>query len=146
MGLTRQFDNKKIFLDTAPLIYYIEENPLYEAFLNDLFSSHEKKKRQFVSSVITLIEVLVLPIREGNKALSEAYEKILSNSRSIDIFDINTNIAKIAAQLRADYSLKTPDAIQLATAIYTSADFFLTNDKRLQMVKEVKVITLNDIQ
>ena len=146
MGIKLQFDNKKIFLDTAPLIYYIEENPLYAAFLNDLFTTHENKKIQFVSSVITLLEVLVLPLREGNKKLSEAYENILTNSRSIDVIDINTNIAKIAAQLRADYSLKTPDAILLATAIYSSADFFLTNDKRLQTIKEVNVITLNDFQ
>jgi predicted nucleic acid-binding protein len=55
------------------------------------------------------------------------------------------NIAKLSAGLRAKYSLKTPDAIQLAAAIYCSADYFLTNDKRLATVKNIKVLTLEDM-
>ena len=145
MGLTNKFINKRIFLDTAPLIYYIEENSLYENLLNDLFAVCEKQKCQFISSVITLTEVLILPLREGKKELAEKYENILTHSHSIEIIDINVDIAKVTAQLRADYSLKTPDAIQLATAIYSYADYFLTNDKRLKIIKEVQVITLNDL-
>ncbi|WP_225896572.1 type II toxin-antitoxin system VapC family toxin [Amazonocrinis nigriterrae] len=40
-------------------------------------------------------------------------------------------IAETAAQLRADSNLRTPDAIQIATAIRAGASFFVTNDARL---------------
>jgi predicted nucleic acid-binding protein len=40
---------------------------------------------------------------------------------------------------------QTPDAIQIATAIYYPADYFLTNDKRLKSVTEIKIITLEDL-
>jgi predicted nucleic acid-binding protein len=132
-------------LDTAPLIYYIEENPYFAKPLNELFIAGEKQECHFVSSVITLTEVLVLPIREGYDDIVEKYEMILTHSPSIEIVDINVEIAKITARLRANYSLKTPDAIQLATALYCSADYFLTNDKRLKSIKEISIILLEDL-
>jgi predicted nucleic acid-binding protein len=145
MGLIEKFANKKIFLDTAPLIYYIEENPYYIKPLNELFMAGDKQKCHFISSVITLTEVLVLPLREGKIDIVEKYETILTHSQSIEIIDINKKIAKITAQLRAKYSLKTPDAIQLATSINHSADYFLTNDKRLKSIKEIAIILLEDL-
>jgi predicted nucleic acid-binding protein len=146
MELIKKLNNKKIFLDTAPLIYYIEEDSRYANSLNGLFAIAEKQQCFFVSSVITLIEVMTLPLREGNKKLAKKYENILTHSSLIEIIDINTKIAGITAQLRAKYSLKTPDAIQLATAINYPADYFLTNDKRLRSIKEIPVITLDDFQ
>jgi predicted nucleic acid-binding protein len=145
MGLTKTLAGKKIFLDTAPLIYFIEEHPYYASSLNELFISEGKPFCQLVSSVITLAEVLVLPMREGKYDLAQKYETILVNSQAIDIIEINIEIARITAQLRAKYSVKTPDAIQIATAIYYPTDYFLTNDKRLKSVKEIKVITLEDL-
>jgi predicted nucleic acid-binding protein len=143
MGLSRKYEGKTFFLDTAPLIYYIEENKSYVNQLNELFD--EEEKYRFVTSIITLIEVLTLPLREKNSELAEKYEEILTNSNAIEIVDINCKIAKITAQLRADYSLKTPDAIQLATAIYSSANYFLTNDKRLKIVSGITVVTLDEL-
>jgi predicted nucleic acid-binding protein len=145
MGLNRKYEDKTIFLDTAPLIYYIEENKAYANLLNELFTEGENRTCRFISSIITLIEVLTLPLREQNKELAEKYEEILTHSGAIEIVDTNSKIAKMTAQLRADYSLKTPDAIQLATAIYSSANYFLTNDKRLKMVSEINVVTIDEL-
>jgi predicted nucleic acid-binding protein len=145
VGLSKRLADKKVFLDTAPLIYFIEDHPYYASLLNELFISEGKPFCQLVSSVITLTEVLVLPMREGRNDLSQKYETILLNSPSIEIVEINVEIAKITAQLRAKYSLKTPDAMQIATAIYCNVDYFLTNDKRLKSVTEIKMITLEDL-
>jgi predicted nucleic acid-binding protein len=142
MGLINTLIGKKIFIDTAPLIYFIEEHPYYSPVLYELFN---RPQYQFISSVVTLTEVLVLPLREGNQDLARKYEAILIHSPSIILADINIEIAKITAQLRAEYTLKTPDAIQLATAISYSADYFLTNDKHLKTIKKVKVITLEEL-
>lgn len=49
-------------------------------------------------------------------------------------------------ELRVNYNLKTPDAIQLATAMENNTDVFLTNDERLKRVKEIEVLTLIKIK
>ncbi|MDR2840763.1 MAG: PIN domain-containing protein, partial [Paludibacter sp.] len=86
-----------------------------------------------------------LPLRDGNTALAKQYEDILLQAENFDIYEINTEIAKETARFRAKYNIKTPDAIQLATAIYCSSDYFLTNDLRLKTIKELNIITLSDL-
>ena len=143
MGLIKQLYGKKIFLDTAPLIYFMEAESSFLSLLNELFSPLNDCK--FITSVITLSEVLVMPFRAGKPQLAEQYKEILTMSENIDILDINIEIAKETAKIRADYSIKTPDAIQLATAKYNHVDYFLTNDLRLKSFKDLNIITLLDL-
>ncbi len=124
--------DKNIFLDTAPLIYFIKGNSQYQKKLNQIFELNDKGHFSFITSSITLLEVLVKPLREGQIKLVEKYVNILTNVRGIEIFDITNTISIKAAELRAKYNLRTPDAIQLATAIEFNADYFLTNDIRLK--------------
>jgi predicted nucleic acid-binding protein len=145
MGLIQKLTNKKVFLDTAPLIYYIEENNQYSPLLDKLFLANSKGKFLFQTSVITLLEVLVHPMRHNENHLVEQYQNILCNSPTINIFELNIEIAKRAAVFRAKYGLKTPDSIQVTTAIYASAEFFLTNDIRLKAVKEIETLVLDEL-
>jgi predicted nucleic acid-binding protein len=145
MGLIQELTNKTVFLDTAPLIYYIEENNQYSPLLDKLFLANSKGKFLFQTSVITLLEVLVHPMRHNENHLVEQYQNILCNSPTINIFELNIEIAKRAAVFRAKYGLKTPDSIQVATAIYASAEFFLTNDIRLKAVKEIETLVLDEL-
>jgi len=143
MGLIKSLYGKRIFLDTTPLIHYIEGNNIYVEKLNELFLI--QSRCQFITSVITLSEVLVMPLKEGNTTLAKQYEIILTQAENIDIHEISIQIAKETARLRAEYTIKTPDAIQLATAKYCSVDYFLTNDLRLKVVRDLNIITLNDL-
>ena len=143
MGLIKQLCGKKVFLDTAPLIYFMETESTFLPVLEELFSPLHNCK--FVTSVITLSEVLVMPFRVGKLQLVEQYMEILTMSENIEIFDINIEIAKESAKIRADYSIKTPDAIQLATAKYSVVDYFLTNDFPLKSFKDLNVIKLADL-
>ncbi len=145
MGLIQKFKGKLVFLDTAPLIYYIEENPKYASILNKLFLSNSKGEFTFQSSVVTLLEVLVQPMRHNEIQLVEQYRDILCNSSFLNIFDLNIEIAIQAAGLRAQYGLRTPDSIQVAIAMSSSADYFLTNDIRLKSVKDVEIVVLDDL-
>lgn len=67
------------------------------------------------------------------------------SSPNIDIFDVDINISRQAAELRANYNLKTPDSIQLASGIQKNADIFFTNDKNLKRVDKIEVLTLGEI-
>jgi len=89
---------------------------------------------------------LVKPLRDGQSVLADKYKNILTKAAGIEIFDITIDLAAKAAELRAKYNLRTPDAIQIATAIDNKAAYFLTNDLRLKSVSEVKLITLSELQ
>ncbi len=136
---------KTVFLDTAPLIYYMEENRKYASVLNKLFLANSKGDFLFQTSVITLLEVLVHPMRANEHQLVEEYQNILCNSPSIDIIDLTIETAIKAAALRAKYGLKTPDSIQVATALMATANYFLTNDIRLKSINEIEILILDQI-
>ena len=141
-----QFKGKLVFLDTAPLIYFIEGHSKYQQKLKQLFILNDEGDFRFLSSIITLPEVLVKPLKEGENKIVEQYKTILTNAEGIDIFDITIPITIKAAELRAKYNIRTPDALQVATAIERQADYFLTNDLRLKSVKEIKLVTLSELE
>ena len=142
----QDFSSKVVYLDTAPLIYFIEGHSTYQAILASLFGFNDKGGFSFITSTVTLLEVLVKPLREGQTAVAQQYRDILTNAQGIEIVDITSAIAEQAALLRARYNLRTPDAIQLATSIEVGADYFLTNDNRLKQVVEVTVVTVSELQ
>ena len=97
-----------------------------------------------LASTITLLEVLVHPLREGDTLLTQKYKDILLASKGLMTYEISHSISEKSALLRAEHELKTPDAIQVATAIHHKADFFLTNDHSLKKVQDLKVLVLNN--
>lgn len=130
MEWIEKFKGKTIGIDTAPLIYFIEEHPTYLSILDSFFSNMEKDEFTVSTSTITLLEVLVHPFQEGDISLASEYRDILLNSK-IHTLEISCAISEQAAKLRAEHKLRAPDALQISTAIYAGADFFLTNDSRL---------------
>ena len=144
--VAKDFASKVVCLDTAPLIYFIEGHSVYQPALASLFDFNDKGGFSFITSTVTLLEVFVKPLREGQTGIAKQYRDILTTAPGIEIIDITAAIAEQAAQLRAKYNLRTPDAIQLATAIEVGADYFLTNDNRLKMVSETTVVTVPELQ
>ena len=104
-----------------------------------VFDLADKGELSFCTSPITLLEILVKPLREGKPAIADQYREILTNASAIEIIDTTTAIAEQAAKLRAKYGLRAPDAIQLATSIEVAGD--MTNGIRLRSVSEIPVIT-----
>lgn len=144
MELSKLLRGKIVFLDTAPLIYFIEKNIRYIDVVKPIIALIDSQQAKGMTSTITLLEVLVLPLREGNKKLADKYKTILLSSSDLETCEISNPISERAAVIRAKYGFKTPDSIQLATAIVRKADYFLTNDTALKQVKEIKVIVLED--
>ena len=132
-------------LDTGPLIYYIEEHPAHLARIRPFFEAAERGEFRVVTSFVTLIEVLVHPLREGRPELAEEYRVILLQSPALTAIPLDEGIAEEAAGLRARHNLRTPDAIQLATAIRSGASWFLTNDAELANVSEISVLVLKQL-
>ena len=143
MGLEEKLLGKTVFLDTAPIIYYIEgRQPIYELVLKEIFSENSKGNIFFTTSALTILELLVQPLRLKRFDLVERYKSILTTSANMEILNLDSEISLMAARLRAKYNLKTPDAIQIGSSIIADADLFLTNDKALSIVEEIKVLVL----
>jgi len=136
---------KRIGFDTSLFIYFIEKNQTYIDVLREIFSELDKGKFKGYGSVITLTEVLIYPLKLGKNDLVDKYLNILQHSRNFEIISIDPNIAIISAKLRSAYTLRTPDAMQIASMISVNCQAFITNDKRLKTVNEIKVITLDDL-
>ncbi|NEP13429.1 MAG: type II toxin-antitoxin system VapC family toxin [Symploca sp. SIO2C1] len=141
-----QLQGQVVGLDSAPLIYFIEENPTYLEMTDAFFEAMVKGEFRVVTSVVTLLEVLVHPLRQGNRMLAQQYRDILLEEEGLTTIEVSVAIAQEAAQLRADYNLRTPDAIQMATAIRQGASFFLTNDARLPSLGELEVLVLDELR
>lgn len=120
-----------VALDTAPLICFIERHPSRGAKLRPFFAAAERREFRMVTSLVTLLEVLVHPLRHGRADLAREYRDILLRSPSLTALHIGERVAMEAARLRALHGMKTPDAIQLATAKIAGATWFLTNDEDL---------------
>ncbi len=145
MGWIDELRGKLIALDTAPLIYFIEEHPAYCPVVEPFFEQLDKGTVQVVTSVITLTEVLVKPLRDGDTRLAEQYRDILLNIDGLTTVEVSAAVAEKAARLRSQYSLRTPDAIQIATALHTGASALLTNDIRWPALPDLHILTLEQL-
>jgi predicted nucleic acid-binding protein len=141
-----QLQGQVVGLDSAPLIYFIEENQTYLEMTDAFFEAMVRGEFRVVTSVVTLLEVLVYPLRQGNRILAQQYRDILFNEAGLTTIEMSPAIAEEAAQLRATYNLQTPDSIQMATAISGGASFFLTNDARLPSLPGLEVLVLEDLR
>ncbi len=105
--------------DTAPIVYFIEENKDFSNITDEIFKLINDSHGYYYpfSSVITLIEVLTQPFKKSRMDLVKKYREFLLNASNFTIYSIDPIVAEKAAELRAQYAIKTPDAIQLAVAI-----------------------------
>ena len=142
MGLIQDLGSGNVALDTAAFIYFIEEHPKFLPVILPLFREADRGKRSLTTSALTLLEVLAVPYRAGNRALAERYEALLTRGRGIRLVDIVREQLRGAAQLRAATGVKTPDALQIVAAISTGCTSFVTNDRRLPPSPGLRVVEL----
>jgi len=134
-----------IFLDTAPFIYFFEQHPDYFPALESFFDQLYKTGAQAITSIITYIELTTHPASQGKNQLVRKYRDYLSNSENINLFSLDMDIADYVVELRAKYHFKTPDAIQLGTAVACGADYIITNDRAWQRFEGIKVVLVGDL-
>jgi predicted nucleic acid-binding protein len=136
--------SRRVFLDSMTLIYFIEEHAVYRPILRPVFELVASGGLFGLSSYITLLEVLVRPLRKGRRDLAAAYKDRLTQSGHFALFPVDRFVAEQGAEIRARFDFQTPDAIQLAVAIRHQADAFVTNDRRLKRFDGLEVLLLDD--
>lgn len=135
--------HKCVGLDSNVLIYFIEGHSAYEKLTRKIFESLESEVNEGICSTLTLLEILVQPYRRKNDELVNQFYGLLTTYPNLSWQEMTLGIADVGARLRADYRLKTPDAILLATAIQSGATGFICNDAQLRKVNELDVLILD---
>ena len=133
---------ERLAIDSAPIIYFMEEHPRYVALVEKVFRRIDSGHITAVSSALTLTEVLTKPLESGEEGLRDRYLELLLSVENFSIVAIDVAIATRAAELRARYGIRTPDALQVACAVETGCQGFLTNDKKLARITELQVLVL----
>jgi predicted nucleic acid-binding protein len=126
-----------VVVDTAPFVYLLDGHSDFASKFEGLFEAAQSGDVHIVLSAITLAEVLTGPLKAGHAALANRYEKALLQYK---VIPVSAGIAALAAQLRARYKLKLPDAIQLATALDVEAVAFVTHDRDFSQVVGIRVL------
>lgn len=141
----------RVYLDSSLFIYFIQNDPRYAPVVAILFNAIMEGTVSGISSYLSLLEVLVKPIQENEIALMTEYRDCMLNNAFLTLFPLDEDVAEEAAKLRAQYNkqtcnfeLKTPDAIQIATAIVHHADVVYTNDKPWKQIRDIRVICLEE--
>ena len=143
MGLIADAVGGAVGVDTAVFIYFIEEQPQFLPLIEPLFEAADEGRLELITSTLTLLEVLAVPYRAGNRLLAERYEALLTRSRGIRLVDITRDQLRAAAQLRSVTGVKTPDALQMVAALTAGCTTFVTNDRRLPAVPGLRVLQLS---
>jgi predicted nucleic acid-binding protein len=140
VGLIEALGSGPVALDTPPFIYLIEEHPQYLPIVRPVFAAIAAGTLTGVTSALTILETLVQPYRAGNAPLAAQYEAFLTRSRGLRLEEITRTVLRAAAQMRAASNIKTPDAIQLATALFARCPVYLTNDRDLPAIAGIRIL------
>jgi predicted nucleic acid-binding protein len=143
----RQFlrRHRVIAADTMVFIYHLQDHPRYAATTLAILDAWESGSVEGVTSVISLAEVLVKPLREKRQQAADDYRRLLRAFPNLRLLALTADIAEEAARLRALHGLALPDMIQIASAIAEGAGGFITNDPALQRITEIEVLLLDNV-
>jgi predicted nucleic acid-binding protein len=136
--------HRRVAIDTCIFVYQWEASPRYSPLTDCIFSSLEQSNLVAVTSTITMTELLVHPYRAHDVVRVNELFALLSTYPDIEWVAPHLEIAARAAEIRAQSGLRTPDALQAATAIHSSATVFLTNDPVFRRIKSFEACILED--
>jgi predicted nucleic acid-binding protein len=92
-----------------------------------------------------MLELLVQPYRMGDIDRVNSFYALLSTFPHLEWIPPTLEITDMAAQLRAKYNLRTPDAVQAATALTAGATGFISNDPIFRKLVGAEVLVLDDL-
>jgi predicted nucleic acid-binding protein len=135
----------RVALDTSVFVYQLEAHPKYLPLTRAIFAWLEAPEHFGVTSTITMTELLVKPYRDRDKRGVDECFALFSRFPNLEWVAPNLDISDAAARIRAEWRLKTPDAIEAATAIYCGISGFLSNDSAYKRVPKLDTLVLDDL-
>lgn len=136
---------RRISVDTNVFIYALEFNPKYAESAYEILKWVQSPGRSAVTSTLTLTELLTRPYSLGQVDRAQGYYELLSKYPHLEWIAPDLEIADLAARFRAQHRMRTPDAIQAATAVQSGAAGLISNDPVFQRVKAFETVVLDDL-
>jgi predicted nucleic acid-binding protein len=137
--------HRRIALDTSVFIYQIAANPRYVQLTDPVFAWLNSPGHTAVTSTITMTELLVPAYRAGGEQQVDEFYALLTTYPGLDWMAPDLEIADRAARIRATHRLRTPDALQAATALHAGATGFVTNDLVFARVEGIETLVLEQL-
>ena len=130
----------RTYLDTSPVIYWVEDVAQYFDYLDARLSVPGDI---LLASELTRLECRIKPIRDNNHQELQEYDDFFA-MKVAEIIPLTREVIDMATLIRARYGFATPDAIHLGAAVTSACDVFLTNDNRLSRFSEMSVEVIED--
>jgi predicted nucleic acid-binding protein len=137
--------HRRIALDTSVFIYQLEANPRYVGLTDPIFAWMERPDHVAITSTITMTELLVQPYRESGEQRAGEFYALLATYPNLAWIAPNLEVADIAARIRAAHRLRTPDALQAATAVHAQVTGLVTNDPIFGRVEAFETLVLDQL-
>ena len=139
--------SEKIALDSMIFIYLFDSNHDFVDQSQHIISLAEQGKTQIITSIISILESLSPVKYQDDPFAQTTILNFFHQTPNLKFFDVDIEISTQAAQLRRENkSLRTPDSIQLATALVHQANIFITHDTKLTKLRfpHLKIIRLDN--
>jgi len=137
--------HNKIAIDSNVFIYVFEGSAMAERLRDELFVPVEQGELQAITSVLTVSEILTRPKSLAREDICQKYVILLESYPNLEIVPFTIKEAVLSAAIRAKYRVRTPDAIQLASALEHNATLFFTNDLNLpSQVEALRLVFLQE--
>lgn len=140
----RLADHTIIGLDSTVFIYHIEANSRYLPLTKIVLNGVQSGQHNAITSTVTIMELTVHPWRANRGDVAREYEVMLVNFPNLYLANVTREVARQAAQLRANYNLRPADALQVATAIMHQATAWVSNDKKLKRLASMLDVIILD--
>ena len=134
---------KIAYLDTNAIIRFVESE---DEGLLFLFEKAASGQLRLITSELTLAEVLVSPLKEGDAKPAEIYEEFLTDGTSLEVRPVDRATLRKSAQIRATLGNKGPDAIHIATALLADCSILVSSDQRLRLPSGLAQVGLDHIR
>jgi len=126
-------------LDTAIFIYLLEDKAPYADHCANILQRIQCGADQGIFANLGMIELLTGPKRTQQLEQVHEFRNYLEHFPNLTLAELNDPVIEFASDFRAYYRISTPDAVHIACSIVYGADEFITNDKALKKIKEIKV-------
>jgi len=130
-------ENALLLVDSAPIIYVLEDHPELATAFRPVFEAHDEGLVRLAVTTVTLAEVLTGPLSARDEVLAEKYRATL---KSWFVVDLDAEIAESSARLRAACKLKLADAVQAASALAIGADALVTHGRNFSSLGDLLVL------
>ena len=137
-----QLHGKSVYFDTNIFIYLLEHHSYLGEVCLSIVQSAVDKELDGYSGDLVMAELLVKPLKDNNARAVKAVKDLFSQETRIELLPHKRSTFETAALLRANYKIKLPDALHIATAIENHIEVFLTNDREIPSIPEITVLQL----